>query len=187
MNDEEFFLNTLVDLREKFHREDSYSTIKAAGLLRQLLLDDSPLIHLVNRKYNLKILFTVCGRKRAERQFKRVNVFYSALSMIHLSGSQGHTAEKVVLDTFLSMKVIKNKDQELTVRDVLTQVAYADGGSHRGKLKITNEKAPALSDLSRVENGSTSSINWEQMRPIIMIVLDALAPLEKKVRQSQFN
>jgi hypothetical protein len=56
---EKLLLNTLDDLKGRVDKGDNYNLIRAAGLIRQLLIDENPLIDLVNKNYKLKILFRV--------------------------------------------------------------------------------------------------------------------------------
>jgi hypothetical protein len=54
-----FFLETVIDLDLKAATGGSYQVTRAAGLLRQLLLDHEPLVHLVNRQHRVRIAFDV--------------------------------------------------------------------------------------------------------------------------------
>ena len=56
---ESLYLSTIEDIREKLSRNNRYHIIKASGLLRHLLLDTTPLIYQINRKYQVKILFSI--------------------------------------------------------------------------------------------------------------------------------
>lgn len=56
---EALYLSTIEDIQEKSTRGDRYQIIRASGLLRHLLIDDTALIHKVNRKYRVKISFSV--------------------------------------------------------------------------------------------------------------------------------
>lgn len=61
---ESLYLNTIADIREKLSRNDRYHVIKASGLLRHLFLDQTPLVHEINREYRLKIQFSVIDHDR---------------------------------------------------------------------------------------------------------------------------
>ena len=64
------FLQTLRDLRERVESGTQYDMVRATALLRQLLLDDSPLVHQVNKVFQLKLRFEVCGRRYTESVLK---------------------------------------------------------------------------------------------------------------------
>jgi len=57
--DERFFLHPLDDMDERVQRKTPYDLIKAAGMLRLLLLDAQPLAVVVNRRHRLKLSFEV--------------------------------------------------------------------------------------------------------------------------------
>ena len=183
MDDEDLFLHTLSDIEEKLGCGDEYSMLRASALLRQLLLDGSALLHRVNRKYRIRVTFGVCGRARAEARIAQNVNFYSALGAIHVSGSQSHTREEVGLDAFLGAKVLKLRDQVLTVRDLISHSANVLGGVHRAEPKDGDEKARELSEWARLEGDASIRINTLQMRSLIMVVLDALKPLHDRVVQ----
>ncbi|MDP9902643.1 hypothetical protein [Variovorax ginsengisoli] len=53
------FIETLFDLEEKLNVASSYSLRRAAGLIRQLIVDGANLVDAVNREYRLPIRFEV--------------------------------------------------------------------------------------------------------------------------------
>ncbi len=180
MNDNDLFLATLTDLETQLEIGNEYSILKATALLRQLLIDGAnSLVGRVNRFYRLKILFPVCGRKRAEMRFAQSVEFYAALGAIHTSGSQGDTRELVTLDTFLKTKILKEKDVLLTVYNLIEHSANVLGGVHRGEPKTDKQKI--LSKWAKLDDGSTISINTSQLAPLIMVVLDGLQELRRAI------
>ncbi len=56
---QDFFIRTISDIQDKILTGDRYELIRAAGLLRQLLLDEFPLIHKINRTFRQDIIFRV--------------------------------------------------------------------------------------------------------------------------------
>jgi hypothetical protein len=61
MNACELFKHVYEDLEEIDSQASEYGMLRASTLLRQLLLDGAPLIHIVNENLKLPILFPVCG------------------------------------------------------------------------------------------------------------------------------
>jgi len=107
MEDEELFIAKLMELERYLAAGDDYSMLRAAALLRQLLLDSAPLSHRVNRNAKLKLRFTICGRRYREVVLVDGPVFYSALGGIHKSRPMPHQAEDVALDQLLTTPVLK--------------------------------------------------------------------------------
>jgi hypothetical protein len=74
---DELFLATMQDLKEKISSTSKrdYNLIKAAGLLRQLLLDGADsLFFKVNRQYRIPITFTVDGKVASIPKEKLVGI-----------------------------------------------------------------------------------------------------------------
>jgi hypothetical protein len=67
MNPDLLFLHSLADLAARIASADEYEVLRAAGILRQLLLDDQPLVHIVNRGPRLKLVFRMNGLSHYER------------------------------------------------------------------------------------------------------------------------
>jgi hypothetical protein len=60
-------LSTLSDLENKISSADEYEVLLSAGLLRKLLMDDTPLMDQVNVTYRLKIRFPMNAESTYER------------------------------------------------------------------------------------------------------------------------
>ena len=176
MESDQLFLATLQDLRRLVSHGDDYSMLRASALLRQLLLNGSALVHIVNRGPRLKLRFPVCGRAYTAMVIKDGAVFYSALGGIHSSGPMERTCEMISLDQFLATIVLKLGDQILTVHHLIDIAANVLGGVHKGEPE--DAMAKALAEFSRVVSIAGQTITSAQMRPVILVVLDALQPLE---------
>jgi len=59
MSAEELFVRRFDDLVLGLKARDDYEIVKVGAILRQLLLDDTPLIHKANRQHRLKLRFVV--------------------------------------------------------------------------------------------------------------------------------
>ena len=122
---EAFFLETVKDIDAKVVERTRYGLIRAAGLLRQLLLDG--LIHKVNRPYRLKLAFEVIEFHSAP----------SDQSVIHWrtldpSAFPGVKVVTVDLAALLAIPVLRIGTSTASVRDVIKACANAKGGVHYG-------------------------------------------------------
>lgn len=180
MDPKALFVATLGELERYVVVGDDYAMLRASALLRQLLVDQHPLVHLVNRVYKLPLKFTVCGRPYREVVFADDPVFYSAIGGIHRSGPLPHQAELLSIDQFLATTVVKVGEELLTIRDLISISANVLGGVHKDEPKEGKERA--LADFRQhLEFPGGRALNAEQMMPIILIVLDALEPLRLAV------
>lgn len=175
----ELFLETLRDLERYVAEANDYSMLRASGLLRQLLVDKHALMHQVNRAHMFKLRFPVCGRAYRETVLADAPIFYSALGGIHSSGAFPHQLEEVSLDRFLATQVLKLGDQLLTIADLISISANVLGGIHKGD--PATEKEQALAEFSRSVTAGGRALNAAQLKPIILVVLDALRPLREAV------
>jgi len=56
-DDENFFLHCVDDLRRKVEAATRYELLRAMGICRQLLLDERPLVHIVNKPIDFPFCF----------------------------------------------------------------------------------------------------------------------------------
>jgi hypothetical protein len=173
------FLETLTELERYVAIGDDYSMLRGAALLRQLLLDENPLVHQVNRTHKLKIRFIVCGRPYREVVLARGPVFYSALGGIHTSGPFPHQAEHVPLDKFLATQVVKLGNQLLSIGDLISISANVMGGVHKGEPRTTKERI--LADFNRQVTVGGQTLSAAQLKSVILVVLESLKPIHKAV------
>jgi len=180
MNSDQLLVATLSELKRYVEVGDDYTMLRAAALLRQLLMDESPLVHQVNRAHRLKLRFLVCGRRYAEVVLADGPIFYSALAGIHRSGTTGHQAEMLPLGEFLAAKVLKLGPCTLTIADLISISANVLGGVHKGP--PNTQKEQALEQFNQVVTAFGHPISAAQMKPVVLVVLDALEPLANAVR-----
>ena len=181
MDSERLFLGTLGELERYIVIGDDYAMLRAAALLRQLLTGESPLMHQVNRSHRLKVTFPVCGRRYTEVMLADNPTLYLALGGIHRSGSP-ERPEMLPLDHFLAVKVLKLGPNTLTVGDLISISANVLGGVHKGTSK--SEKEQALEGFNRTVIAFGHPISSAQMKPVILVALEGLAPLARAVRGS---
>lgn len=122
---EVFFLETVMDIDAKVVERTRYGLIRAAGLLRQLLLDG--LIHEVNRPYRLKLTFEVIEFDSTPRGQPVTH-----WQTLNPSAFPGVKVVTVGLAALLAIPVLRVGKSTASVRDVIKACANAKGGVHYG-------------------------------------------------------
>ena len=176
MEERALFLGTLDDMREKLRSNDKYKIIKASGLLRHLLIDSPSLLHQVNRKFRLPILFHVNDYKH-ELIFKP-DFHWQDLSPNNIKTT---TTYKVKLDEFLSITCATVNNDKYSVKDIICSAAHLMGGVHSGKPK--DERDVKFLNLDKIIPLAVDPAIMSIVS-ICNICLDALDELELKVKYS---
>lgn len=176
---EKLFVNTIIELEERFNKRTEYDLLKASGLIRQLIVDSNPLVTQVNRKYKLKIKFKVVKRYK----FDFANVDSNGTKWSNLSGmvfiSPDKSSDFVELlgkDEFLKYQLLSHHETQFTILDVIKICANKYGGVHSEDIR----KGRSL-ELDRMSshitlNGSKSV--FHAIYGIIEVCLVALKPLK---------
>lgn len=193
MEAQRLFLATLEDLDARLQDpEDEYKMLRAAGLVRQLLLDKHPLMHAVKKDHRLKIHF------RVTKHPARMGFFVDDGGVAHVipKGSMWfildgldparfpeYPVEELDLSHFLRVPTMKVRSGEVTVRDVIKHAAHAEGGVHLGAAE--SPRIAAACGLLRVDiGGKQRSAAAVAMKGIISVVLAAMEPLKIAVVRS---
>jgi hypothetical protein len=133
---ERLFLATLADISEKLAHGTWYDLVKAAALLRQLLLDDTPLVHRVNRNIRKPISFIVTDY-----------VTLPPLTPDHHwqnldpSGFPGARTLTINLGKLLAAPCLTTNGVTASVKDLIKACANAKGGVHLGRAETSEEQA----------------------------------------------
>lgn len=141
------FLETLQDLETRSAgRATEYEVLRSAVLLRELLLDESPLVHQVNRDRKVPITF----RANVSDPIWEIAGSPPPSFWARQDGFDPDTAAMrapqiadLDLPAFLSQVIIVRRGTELTVKDVIRQVAHVLGGVHAGSAQEAEEHALA--------------------------------------------
>ncbi len=94
-----------------------------------------------------------------------------------------HQAEGLSLDEFLAVRALKLGPQILTIADLISIASNVLGGVHKGSARTENEQA--LERFNETVNAFGHPISAAQMKPVILVVLDALEPLANAVNESR--
>ena len=135
---EQSFLRFTLDLQARIASNDRFDLREASAILRRLLLDARPIIHLVNRAYRQKLQFPFVE----ERHIKEVSKG-PAFQFSNLCPDFADPAEiqMLTLDAFLAKPVLWNQERSFTVRDVVDVCANLKGGIHFGEPVSQEEKS----------------------------------------------
>lgn len=182
------FVRVIQDLDRIARSGDDYDCLRVAALLRPLLLDERPLIHQVNRLHQLPLGFVV-GRVLVDdvvdsstlpptskprlvktRDGRRFDAAGSAFDPETFRGRP----QELSLDTFLAALVLKVDDHFVSVRELITNMAYVEGIVHPGAPKGTRPADSALLEWRRM-------LTTQGRHPI----LDTVAAIGRVVVASQ--
>jgi hypothetical protein len=121
----------------------AYSALEASALVRKLLIDGSPLLHQVNRQRRKRIAFEVAGNAAYEALVMEDKpVFYAPGGSLspRLALGMPFQVTPMNLDQFLAHRALYVNGHEITVRQVVLQLANVEGGVHAGTPNTEAEK-----------------------------------------------
>ncbi len=187
-NKERLLINTLADLQSRLDEGDEYNLIRAAGLIRQLLLDRAPLMDVVNMNYKLIIKFKT-QKGKIDFQDKLVIDGVEVETVIGVSfieakhGDEQYTSY-LTRDEFLKYKVIYFAGQDFTVFDIIKLCAHIYGGVHHDNIKKAKDLYLDWANKTvTYKNGVNCAVN--SIKDIISITIDALQPLVDEIKKEQ--
>jgi hypothetical protein len=106
-----------------------YDLLRAAALLRELLLDDSPLAHQVNRGFQMPLRFRL--RVKALEPGQEFLIWLG----IDPNAAVDAPIREVGLTEFLGTVLVFLPSSKITIGQVVTLAANVRGGVHRGRPK----------------------------------------------------
>lgn len=161
---------------------DEYESLQIAALLRKLLVDEVPLVHQVNQKRRVKIVFAVAENPQyAKKVLEDRPLVYFVMDGIYPgTGIPNSTVQRVKLDALLKWRAAAIKGQSVSVKDLIQHLANVAGGVHAGKAREEKDRQLiSASNLIRV--GGMTAVG-RTMWGITEVVLDGLAPLERHIK-----
>ena len=148
MSAEELFVRRFDDLVLGLKARDDYEVVKVGAILRQLLLDDTPLIHTVNRQHRLKLRFIVNDIWSKESPIQPdIHFVASGLDPSMLASTTG--TKSISLGQFLGLEILNSKSNKFTVRELIKYAANKAGGVHHGDT-LDSREAELLRTLEKV-------------------------------------
>ncbi len=171
---ERLFLATLADIDIKVMEGTRYSLIRAAGLLRQLFLDATPLIHEVNRNYRVRLQF-----ERGEYHTQPPITPDAHWINPDCSSFPKAQTVSISLDAFLKSPCLILQGQTASIADLIKACANVKGGVHLGKVTTTEEKVVIDWDNAIEINGEQPSLL--AIAGVCRVVLRSLKPLASAI------
>ncbi len=171
----QLFLDCIDDLRAK-RDGTGYELLRASGVLRQLFLDQEPLVHRVNRALRIPLEFeTIDTTIRPPIQ---PAVHWQNLDASAVPGAR---TQKLNLKGLLSAYLLSFSGVDHTVREVIKAAAHIKGGVHQRDPRDAKERN--LLDLDdALEIGGVAS-STVALRGIIQVSLHGLEPLVRAASQ----
>jgi hypothetical protein len=177
MDSDRLFLERCKQVEKGMQSSDELELLDLSAKLRQLFLDDHPLIHLANHERRIKLKFVVGDFTQAPDVH---TVILSLEDGLDPDGRRpGTPRTEVGLDGFLGHKVLYLKGQPHTVRDVIKLAANVSGGVHRTPNPDQRQKLLADFAASISIGGLPGALR--QLQAIARGALKGLRPLIEAV------
>jgi len=170
---EALFLGTVVDLDKKIIERDWYAALRAAGSLRQLLLDG--LLDRANAVHRVSFIFRT-NEFASEPPGPQYEARWINLDPAHISTV---TIESLRLGDFLAARCLVFKGNLATVKDIIKACANVKGGVHLGPPKPGAETVVVSFDEICTICGLPASLN--ALMGLCRITLNAVMPLVVKI------
>lgn len=185
MNRDRLFLRLVEELSRTANgdAQDDFELLQASAHLRKLLLDDDPLMHQVNRERRVKITF------RAAKEDDYVALVLSDRPSFwawmdgfspRMALRPNASVETLKLDRLLAKRAAVIANHDVSVRDVILQIANVSGGVHFGVPRTDVQRRMAETS-EFIQVGGVSSVA-RTLRGVADVVIDGLEPLTAKVR-----
>jgi hypothetical protein len=178
---EQFFLATVKDLDLKLANASPYELIRAAALLRQLLLDG--FLNRVTRKYRTRVRFRVFDPASVAQLRSSLDQLTVGASWWNpdpsLLPNNSQNVVDMKLDEFLATEILTWKSQRATVKDVIRACANAKGGVHFGD--ADNPREQLILDFDDANAGDTKEMSVSALAGICRAALKALAPVVEAI------
>lgn len=177
----QLFFATLDDLKVRITPGTEYNLVRASGLLRQLYLDQTPLINLVNRQTKLKLSFEIKKWPDSIPQIGKLEV---------QSPEPDDQMPRKAVDfkTFLSTKTLFYHEHVYTVKDIIKAVSNVQGGVHKGVPKNDKERYLEKDQFTSFKFGIEGSAPMDLakllIKPIAQVTLRSLQPIKKGLQAS---
>ena len=177
LDDDELYMYVIGELYEKLDLGGYYDLLRASALIRQLLLDDPPLAHFVNRDLKIKLRFRVFRYTIDPRR----NPPAFGWSPVHVPDVEGiPPCEIVKHDQFLATPCMSMRGTLFTIRDVIKSCAHVRGGVHLDTGSVEGKDKDLL-DFDQVCSVAGMAVSVALMRGIATSVVNGLFPLTEAI------
>jgi uncharacterized protein (DUF486 family) len=177
---EDLFTRRYNELQEYSGSADHYTNLKCSSILRQLLLDQTPLINLANKKTRLKIEFKVDNTFHQKLPLSSA-ILYTSTEVGNLVLKFSVNLKTLKLDKFLSLQILEIENTRFTVKEIIKFASNKMGGIHLDTSTEQNEKVLEAS-LEKLEKLKIPALAIA-VNSIAKIVLISLRPLKNELTQ----
>jgi hypothetical protein len=173
MDAERLFVERCKQVGELACSHKEIDLLDLAAKLRQLFVDDHPLVHQANTNHRLKLIFRV-------GDFRIQPDIYTAILSLEDgvdpdTRPPGSPSREVNFDGFMNHKILFLKGKGRSVRDIIQMGANVAGGVHR--TDNPNEKQKLIADYSRSVSIGGLPGAIRQLQAIARVALKGLYPL----------
>lgn len=181
---EKLFAHMYFELGQRTEARDGfrlYHQLNMARLVRQLLVDGTPLLNLVNRYYKLPIRFIVGDIGPAPVGLEPIPNVYAGNTPDLNSFPPGYYLHPYKIDGFLASSQIVIAGQSFSVREIVKHVANHFGGVHLSPY-LQNEDDQLLARFNDSLKVGDDGAVLNRIDQISYITLRALAPLVQEIQ-----
>jgi hypothetical protein len=172
---ERLYLKTLDDLKNRISSQDPFDILSASANIKELFLDNYPLVDLANEQYTTNFTFDVCLPVRDFPGLPKPAVFSIQEGLDPGMSRLGQVTSRLARDQFFMIVLININGREYTIKDVVLSCVNSMGDIHSGSAQCEKQKAlKAVSDQMPI-GGFSSSLR--QLQAIGRVVVKALTPL----------
>ena len=180
MTEQEMFLHTVADLESRLASPTFYNIVRAAALVRQLLVDDHPLVHAANRHARIKLVFRPFDLRPYVPGLKWA-------APVTVDASLPNTAP-IKSDLFLSSKCLAIGTETYSIKDVIKHCANTRGGVHIGRAdadeqRILDVDGSANIAVDYLSGADVVPVSIAVMAGIARSVLEGVQPLANELRK----
>ena len=127
---DELFVRRFDDLADGLRARDDYERLKVAAGLRQMLLDESPLVHQANRSRRLKLRFRVNKTRDHSHLPVQPDVLFHAHGLDPTVFQVREGTRELKLEQFLALPLVETPQAPISVADLIRYGANKAGGVH---------------------------------------------------------
>ena len=204
MDEKELFYFSCLDLEEKVKNANHYQILRAAGIMRQLLLDRNSLLAVVNREYRMKFVFEMSRpienieefsanlEKNGKALFKEKKLRRAPDPGFYYHWPKPVSGNGILLskNQFLNyVVVVSSANTILKVKDLIRLKSNTFGGVHFDKASWELANLKSLYGLNtRIVETIDDPMNFLTMtsyffRDIVEIFLRSIRHLLKEIKE----
>lgn len=183
MEEEQLLLTRHDEIKECIKRQSRRDMLNLSLALRQLLLDETRLIDIPNKKFRLKILFEV-GLSTKEREAEMNLLDLPTDMQLHFLSvfPPNETKKQIGRDKFLAFPIVKFEKYHFTVKNIIQFCANKLGGVHFDLRDKDSELNASIRKMGDVLNRIGLPNVFSCLILIGAVTYHALIPLIEKIK-----